>query len=178
MIDATEDDFDDDLLYNYKMYKKRMPKVLLPIAGDSSGNMICISISGDKVGCVWFWDHEEEVYEGEPPGGGGMVMIREKDQHVVEVFKGVTRYTLACGKDMLMAKFVYKKGSRVPPHKHSYEQVTTILKGEQKIIIKSGEKRKVFMVKSGDSYIVPSNYEHEQIVLKESVTIDTWNLAP
>jgi len=107
-----------------------------------------------------------------------MIMIKKKDQHVVEVFKGVTRRTLACGKDVLMAKFEYKKGSRVPPHKHSYEQVTTILKGEQKIIIKSGNKKKTLIAKGSDSYVVPAGYEHEQIVLKESVTIDTWSLAP
>ena len=51
-----------------------------------------------------------------------MIKIEEKEQHVVEVFEGVIRRTLACGKDVLMAKFEYKKGSRVPPHSHSYEQ--------------------------------------------------------
>ncbi|MFO7867483.1 MAG: cupin domain-containing protein, partial [Candidatus Aminicenantes bacterium] len=66
----------------------------------------------------------------------------------------------------------------VPPHKHSYEQVTTILKGEQKIIIKSDEAREEFVVKGGESYVVPANYEHEQISLKETVTIDVWSLAP
>jgi quercetin dioxygenase-like cupin family protein len=107
-----------------------------------------------------------------------MIKIEEKDQHVVEVFEGVIRRTLACGKDVLMARFEYEKDSHVPPHRHSYEQVTTILKGEQKIIITSEDEEKVIVVKEGDSFVVPSNFEHEQIILKESITIDAWSLTP
>lgn len=107
-----------------------------------------------------------------------MLKIGKEKQPSVEVFKGVVRHTLACGKDVLMAKFEYKKGSKVPPHKHSYEQVTTILEGEQKIIIKHNDQQEELLVKSGDSYIVPANFEHSQISLKDSVTIDAWSLAP
>lgn len=107
-----------------------------------------------------------------------MVKIQEKDQHVVEVFKGVVRSTLACGKDVLMAKFEYKKGSRVPPHTHSYEQVTTVLKGEQKIITKTADNKDFVFLKEGESCIIPPNHEHEQIITEDSVTIDAWSLSP
>jgi len=107
-----------------------------------------------------------------------MIKIQEKDQHVVEVFEGVVRRTLACGKDVLMAKFEYKKGSRVPPHTHSYEQVTTVLQGEQKIISKTGDEEKIIVLKEGESCIIPPNHEHEQHILVDSVTIEAWSLAP
>jgi quercetin dioxygenase-like cupin family protein len=107
-----------------------------------------------------------------------MIKIEEKDQHVVEVFEGVVRRTLACGKDVLMAKFEYKKGSHVPPHSHSYEQVTTILKGEQKIIINTGDEEKVIVLKEDESCIIPPNHQHEQVILEDSVTIDAWSLTP
>lgn len=107
-----------------------------------------------------------------------MFKVKKEEQHNVDVFGGVKRITLACGKDILMAKFEYKKGSAVPLHKHSYEQVTTILKGEQKIIIKSDEGTNEFVVKSGESYVVPAHYEHEQMALRETVTIDVWSLSP
>ncbi|MDH5383101.1 MAG: cupin domain-containing protein [Candidatus Aminicenantes bacterium] len=107
-----------------------------------------------------------------------MIKIEKKDQHVVEVFEGVIRRTLACGKDVLMARFEYEKDSHVPPHRHSYEQVTTVLKGEQKIIIKSEDEEKVIVIKEGDSFVVPSNFEHEQIISEESITIDAWSLTP
>jgi mannose-6-phosphate isomerase-like protein (cupin superfamily) len=95
-----------------------------------------------------------------------MYLINKKDQHRIEVFEGVIRHTLACGKDVLMA------------HKHSYEQVTTILEGEQKIIIEGEGGNEELIVKTGDTYIVPANFSHEQITLKEAVTIDAWSLAP
>ncbi|MBN2244378.1 MAG: cupin domain-containing protein [Candidatus Aminicenantes bacterium] len=107
-----------------------------------------------------------------------MLRITKKDQTKVEVFEGVTRYTLACGKDILLAKFVYEKGSRVPPHKHAYEQITTLLKGKQKIIVNDGKKKEEVTVETGDSYVIPANYEHEQISIEESVTIDTWSMSP
>jgi quercetin dioxygenase-like cupin family protein len=107
-----------------------------------------------------------------------MIKIQEKDQHVVEVFEGVVRRTLACGKDVLMAKFEYKKGSRVPPHTHSYEQVTTVIKGEQKIIARSRDEEKIIVLKEGESCIIPPEHEHEQYNLEESVTIDAWSLSP
>lgn len=107
-----------------------------------------------------------------------MLKISKDAQPELEVFEGVTRKTVACGKDVLMARFEYKKGSKVPPHKHSYEQATILLQGKQKVIIKTGEEIQEIEIESGDSYVVPANFEHEQITLEESVTIDTWSLAP
>ena len=107
-----------------------------------------------------------------------MIKIEEKDQHVVEVFEGVVRRTLGCGKDVLMAKFEYKKGSHVPPHAHSYEQVTTVIKGEQKVITKADKDEKTIVLKEGESCIIPPNHEHEQLILEDSVTIDAWSLTP
>ena len=111
---------------------------------------------------------------------GGIWMLKiKKDQNVkVEMFEGVTRYTLACGKDILMAKFEYKKGAAVPPHQHSYEQVTTILKGKQKVIISDNGDKEEIIVEEGDSYVVPSQFLHEQLSLEDSLTIDAWSLAP
>lgn len=107
-----------------------------------------------------------------------MYKIAKKDQPKVEMFDGVVRRTLACGRDVLMARFEYKKGAKVPPHKHAYEQVTTILEGSQKIIIKKNDKIEESIIHAGDAYIVPPNSEHEQINLEDSVTIDAWSLAP
>jgi quercetin dioxygenase-like cupin family protein len=107
-----------------------------------------------------------------------MLKINKADQPHVEMFEGVKRNTLACGKDVLMARFEYETGSKVPPHQHAYEQVTTILEGKQKIIIDhNGSKEEIF-VEKGDSYIVPSGFVHEQETLEAAVTIDAWSLAP
>lgn len=107
-----------------------------------------------------------------------MYLIPKSEQPKVEVFKDVTRHTLACGKDVLMARFEYKEGAKVPPHRHAYEQVTTILEGEQKIIIESEGGIEELIVKAGDTYVVPADFPHQQITLKETVTIDVWSLTP
>lgn len=107
-----------------------------------------------------------------------MLKISQNDQPEVEVFDGVVRRTLGGGRDLLMARFEYKKGSKVPPHTHSYEQVTTVIKGEQKIIIEAEKGTTEFKVKAGETYVVPANFQHQQISLRESVTIDAWSLVP
>lgn len=43
----------------------RIPRDMIPIASDSFGNQICIGVTGDRCGYVYFWDHEKED-EGEP----------------------------------------------------------------------------------------------------------------
>lgn len=106
-----------------------------------------------------------------------MYKINKGEQPEVEVFEGAVRRTLACGRDVLMARFDYKKGAKVPPHKHSYEQVTSIQKGKQKILIRKGEEVEEIVVEEGDAYVIPANVEHEQINLEDSITIDAWSLV-
>jgi cell wall assembly regulator SMI1 len=48
-------------------YQGRIPTWLLPVAQDEYGNLFTISLRSQDNGSVWFWDHEEEANEGEPP---------------------------------------------------------------------------------------------------------------
>lgn len=106
-----------------------------------------------------------------------MPTVKIENQLKVEMFEGVTRTTLACGRDVLLARFDYKKGSHVPLHKHAYEQVTTVLKGKQRIIIHSEDHKEDFIVETGESYIVPAECEHEQLSLDDTVTVDAWSMV-
>jgi hypothetical protein len=45
----------------------RVPSWLLPVARDVYGNLFTISLRDSDQGSVWFWDHEEEADEDEPP---------------------------------------------------------------------------------------------------------------
>ena len=49
------------------VYHNRVPSELLPIGHDSGGNLVCISLGTEDRGAVYFWDHEREVPEGQPP---------------------------------------------------------------------------------------------------------------
>lgn len=53
-----------DIEWHRSMYEDRIPSNFFPIADDPGGNLICLSTSGDDVGAVYFWDHEEE---SDPP---------------------------------------------------------------------------------------------------------------
>ena len=57
-----------DLLTWVDRYRDRVPSNFLPIAKDPGGNLICLSISGEDLGKVYFWDHEEEAATGQIPG--------------------------------------------------------------------------------------------------------------
>lgn len=48
-------------------FHDRVPAWLLPVAQDAYGNLFAISLRPSDFGSVWFWDHEEEANEGEPP---------------------------------------------------------------------------------------------------------------
>ncbi len=50
--------------YNvFKVKEKRLLDNLVPIARDPGGNLICISVSSEDRGAIYFWDHEKEQDE-------------------------------------------------------------------------------------------------------------------
>ena len=49
------------------LYADRVPSWLLPVASDALGNLFAVSLRDDHRGSVWFWDHEREADEDEPP---------------------------------------------------------------------------------------------------------------
>lgn len=57
-----------NLLTWIKRYKNRIPSDLIPIAVDPGGNLVCLTVTGNNIGKIYFWDHEEEADEGETPG--------------------------------------------------------------------------------------------------------------
>jgi hypothetical protein len=56
-----------DLWRKLDVFAGRVPSWLLPVAQDEYGNLFCVSLRDADLGSVWFWDHEEEADEGEPP---------------------------------------------------------------------------------------------------------------
>ena len=53
--------------HELEVYADRVPYWLLPVASDQFGNLFAVSLRDEDNGSVWFWDHEEEADEGEPP---------------------------------------------------------------------------------------------------------------
>jgi SMI1 / KNR4 family (SUKH-1) len=50
-----------------RTFHDRVPAWLLPAARDEYGNLFAISLRATDLGSVWFWDHEREADEDEPP---------------------------------------------------------------------------------------------------------------
>lgn len=55
----------DSLLKNRNCYAGRIPRELLMIASDCFGNGICIGITGEARGKIYFWDIELECGNGD-----------------------------------------------------------------------------------------------------------------
>lgn len=56
-----------DLAHFLETCAGRYPHGFLPIAVDSSSNLILLDTGYEQAGSVWFWDHEAEADEDEPP---------------------------------------------------------------------------------------------------------------
>jgi hypothetical protein len=68
---------DSDLVVVYETFRDRVPSWLLPVAHAPGGNLICLSLREEDRGTVWFWDHEQEAEEGDPPREDNLTMVAE-----------------------------------------------------------------------------------------------------
>ena len=56
-------------------YEGRYPHGLLPVAVDASSNLVLLDTGYEQPGSVWFWDHEGEADEDEPPRTDNIIKI-------------------------------------------------------------------------------------------------------
>jgi hypothetical protein len=84
-IGMAEDTF--DLEYALATFGSRIPARLFPIARDPGGNLVCISTASSDQERVYFWDHEREAGEGEPPSEANLVLLAESLQAFLDKFE-------------------------------------------------------------------------------------------
>lgn len=73
-----------DLRYMRDLMIDRVPDNMLPIADSEGGNMVLLSLRPDTYGQVFYWDHERESNEGEPPTFSNMVKVNRSFKKFVE----------------------------------------------------------------------------------------------
>lgn len=58
-----------NVLEELETYNGRLPKRFFPVAAEAGGNLLCISLSGEDAGSIYFWDHELEadLSQGQTP---------------------------------------------------------------------------------------------------------------
>lgn len=84
---------------------------------------------------------------------------------------GVERREAVCGKGCQMVEFQLKKGSAVPPHQHSNEQIGMVVSGA--MIMKVGDEETT--LSAGDGYAIPPGVVHSVEILEDAVAIDVFS---
>jgi hypothetical protein len=77
---------------NIFLFKDRIPNDLLPIGRDPFGNLICIGLE-DKLGKIYFWDHEEEADDDEKSTYTNVYKISDS---FVDFINMLYKYDLDC----------------------------------------------------------------------------------
>ena len=68
---------DLDIERRAAQYEGRLPDGLVPVADAEGGNLVCVSCRPDDAGTIWFWDHECEADEGEPPSPSSVTVVAD-----------------------------------------------------------------------------------------------------
>ena len=79
------------------------------------------------------------------------------------------------GTNVMIARVLLKKGAIVPLHHHHNEQVSYILEGALKFILKTEAGDKEITVRAGEVLCIPPNLPHEAHALEDTVDLDIFN---
>ena len=74
------------------------------------------------------------------------------------------------GESVMIARVLLKKGCIVPLHSHHNEQVTYILEGALKFVLRDRE----VTVQAGEVLCIPPHEPHEAIALEDTVDLDIF----
>jgi len=96
--------------------------------------------------------------------------MKSSEGKVVKMVKGISRKTLAYSDKQMVVEFTFGKGSSTPHHSHPHEQIGYLVKG--KVRYRIGNKEET--IESGDSFYVPSNVDHANWALEETVAIEVF----
>jgi len=74
------------------------------------------------------------------------------------------------GESVMVARVLLKRGCVVPLHSHHNEQVTYILEGALKFVLKDRE----ITVRAGEVLCIPPNVPHEAVAVEDTVDLDIF----
>ena len=94
-----------------------------------------------------------------------------KNNAIRRQFNGVDIDVMALGKDMMLAKMLFKESDIVPLHKHPNEQIGYVISGKYKLNVDDQQ----YDLEAGDSYSVPENVEHSLEIIKVGEIIDVFS---
>lgn len=97
--------------------------------------------------------------------------INDKDLEWQYVSPGLSRKIMAYEPSLMLVQVKFEKGAIGPLHNHIHVQISHVFSGVFEVEIE-GEKQ---ILKSGDSFFVPSNLWHGVKCIEEGILIDTFS---
>jgi quercetin dioxygenase-like cupin family protein len=95
----------------------------------------------------------------------------KKNNPVIEICPGISRRTVATGKNMYQMVANLAAGSRMPQHQHTQEQLVYILEGRMRLIVEGVPHE----LATGDAFYLGSNVPHGVETLVETRVLDTFS---
>lgn len=88
----------------------------------------------------------------------------------VDLGGGITRKVLAYNDNLMITYWELSDTAKIEPHSHPHTQISVILEGEEEFII--GDE--TYVMKAGDTCIIPANVPHQVIVHKAIKAYDIF----
>src|SRR5438045_9395734 len=106
-----------------------------------------------------------------PPTFPRNLLNVKRENPTIEICPGITRRTVAHGKNMYQMMATLAAGSTMPAHSHPQEQIVHILEGQMKLIV-DGTPHDLL---PGDSFYLASNVPHGVETLLPTRVLDTFS---
>jgi quercetin dioxygenase-like cupin family protein len=101
----------------------------------------------------------------------GNVLKMKRENSTIEICPGITRRTVAHGKNMYQMMATLAAGSTMPAHSHPQEQIVHILEGQMRLIVDGVPHE----LSTGDSFYLASNVPHGVETLLPTRVLDTFS---
>lgn len=97
-------------------------------------------------------------------------LIALKDRRIFSPEAGLSRQVLAYNDKLMLVRHLMEKGWVGARHSHPHEQLVYIISGH----IRFTTTGRTFDARTGDSFIVPGDVEHEATALAPSEVLDVF----
>jgi quercetin dioxygenase-like cupin family protein len=104
-------------------------------------------------------------------GGTGSVRLHRWDEIALEKVTEMLSRKIVCGEREMLVQLYVKRGCLVPRHSHDSEQMTYVLQGALKFLIKGEE----ITVREGEVLHIPSGIEHQAEALEDTFELDLFS---
>jgi quercetin dioxygenase-like cupin family protein len=99
-----------------------------------------------------------------------MQVIASHDETMTKPEPGLRRQVMSYSPDMMLVRHKMEKGWVGARHSHPHEQLVYVVSGH----IRFEHPEGVFEARSGDSFLVPGNVEHQASAIEASELLDVF----